>query len=340
MHEIASISTKEETQKISTIPIIEALGYDIENPLETQINYPISVYGEIKYISYALTPDDSLNPKILIETKAARTTLTKEHAYQLAHCYMEIDAQIAVLTNGLSFEIFFNEHQLMDHTPVAILYLNRLDDAVDILQYIKKDTYDPVKIRQKKEEFALRVVINRNIEYHLSTVSNEFINLVVKQHYKTQYNRKNLTPADIKKSRAEVQLGLERFLSRERLDTSFDGTFEVQDEDIISFTNEEIIPDEESYSPEEEEDNSLDLVSRIVSNMISPERLFLRVNRTYTSILVDDNNRKPLCRLFFRQGGDWKVKFPPFKKAFKIWSVEDLYSHAGNLQHIAALYDA
>ena len=40
------------------------------------------------------------------------------------------------------------------------------------------------------------------------------------------------------------------------------------------------------------------IIRTLVSEVIDPSRVFLRDKKTYCGIIVDDNNRKPICRLY------------------------------------------
>ncbi len=60
------------------------------------------------------------------------------------------------------------------------------------------------------------------------------------------------------------------------------------------------IPDSESkIVTTEEELQAYYIVKAIVCSVLDPERIVYRDTQSYFSILCDDNNRKPICRLHF-----------------------------------------
>ena len=48
-----------------------------------------------------------------------------------------------------------------------------------------------------------------------------------------------------------------------------------------------------------EEIQGYELVKTIVSDVVDPERVFIRDTKSYCGVLLDDTNRKPICRMHF-----------------------------------------
>ncbi|HAS9374154.1 TPA: restriction endonuclease, partial [Enterobacter hormaechei] len=69
-------------------------------------------------------------------------------------------------------------------------------------------------------------------------------------------------------------------------------------------------------------------------------RITHRDTKSYCGILVDDNNRKPLCRLHFNRTQKYIGLFDLEKNETRhpISTVDDIYSFADILKATAALY--
>ena len=48
-----------------------------------------------------------------------------------------------------------------------------------------------------------------------------------------------------------------------------------------------------------EEIQGYELVRAVVSDVVDPERVFIRDTKSYCGVLLDDTNRKPICRMHF-----------------------------------------
>src|SRR5690606_6418811 len=45
----------------------------------------------------------------------------------------------------------------------------------------------------------------------------------------------------------------------------------------------------------QDEVDAFNIVRAIVAEVVAPERVFMRDAKTYCSVLLDDNNRRPIC---------------------------------------------
>ena len=89
----------------------------------------------------------------------------------------------------------------------------------------------------------------------------------------------------------------------------------------------------------EEELDGYYVVKSILRETIDVSRIFIRDVRSYCGILLDDNNRQPLCRLHFNRSVKYVSFFPEGKEEReKIGSVDDIYNYADKLKSTAAHY--
>jgi len=90
-----------------------------------------------------------------------------------------------------------------------------------------------------------------------------------------------------------------------------------------------------------EELEGFHIVKAITRAVLDAPRITHRDTKSYFGILVDDNNRKPLCRLHFNRSQKYIGLFDIEKNETRhpIETVDDIYSFADILKATAALYN-
>jgi len=82
-------------------------------------------------------------------------------------------------------------------------------------------------------------------------------------------------------------------------------------------------------------------VKTLLSESINPERITYRDTLSYFGILLDDNNRQPICRLHFNEGKKYlEVFVNADKKSEKITlnSIDEIYKHKTKIINSAFIY--
>ncbi|MCZ6751745.1 MAG: restriction endonuclease, partial [Acidobacteria bacterium] len=104
-------------------------------------------------------------------------------------------------------------------------------------------------------------------------------------------------------------------------------TAEISTDDGIETTEEEI----EGYH----------IIKAIVREVVAPSRVVHRDTKSYMGILLDDNNRKPICRLRFNWTQKYLGVFDEDKNETKhtLESIDDIYKFAEQLKETALRYD-
>jgi hypothetical protein len=84
------------------------------------------------------------------------------------------------------------------------------------------------------------------------------------------------------------------------------------------------------------------IVKSILRPATDPRRIAIRDTKGYCGILLDDNNRKPLCRLYFNSSQKYLGLFDEQKqeKRHPIGDLSDIYGFSDHLQKTVALYDS
>ena len=83
------------------------------------------------------------------------------------------------------------------------------------------------------------------------------------------------------------------------------------------------------------------IVKAILRSEISPARITMRDVRSYCGILLDDNNRKPICRLHFNASQKYVEFFDgeQQEERLPIENVDDIYSYADRLKAAVTGYE-
>ena len=90
----------------------------------------------------------------------------------------------------------------------------------------------------------------------------------------------------------------------------------------------------------EEELQGFYIVKSILHGIVDLNRVIYRDTISYFGILLDDNNRKPICRLHFNRSNKYLEVFDENKKGTKylITSLEELYNYSKEIIESAKNY--
>ena len=139
----ANLPTEEATKTALIMPFINALGYDVFNPLEVLPEMCCDIgtkKGE--KIDYAIMRDGE--PIILIECKHWEQDLNL-HDNQLLRYFNVSKAKFGVLTNGITYRFYtdLSEPNIMDEKPfLEINMLDLKDTQIEELKKFHKSYFD------------------------------------------------------------------------------------------------------------------------------------------------------------------------------------------------------
>ncbi len=106
-----------------------------------------------------------------------------------------------------------------------------------------------------------------------------------------------------------------------------EGIVEAHSEDGITTTEEEI----QGYH----------IVRAIVGSVVEVKRVIMRDVKSYCGVLLDDTNRKPICRLWFNSPQKYVGLVDEHKQEEKvpIDDIDDLYKYADRLKATVGYYE-
>lgn len=332
-----NILTEEATKNAFIMPFINALGYDVFNPLEVvpEMNCDIAMKKGEK-IDYAIMKDG--DPILLIECKHWQQDL-KLHDNQLMRYFNVSKAKFGLLTNGIVYKFYTDliEVNKMDSKPFLEVDITNLKDTqIEELKKFHKSYFDVGNILNTASELKYMGELKSVLAKEFSTPQPDFVRYIAKQVYDGMINAKMLEQfTDLVKRSITSYIN---DLISERLNSA------LKTEEKKEIKEEAPIPLEEESKiiTTEEEMESFFIVKSILRSTVDIQRVAYRDTQSYFGILLDDNNRKPICRLYFNsQSKKYLATFDKDRKEIKheILSLDDIYKYQDDIRAIISLYD-
>lgn len=337
-----SIATEEGTKNAFVMPFINTvLGYDVFNPSEVIPEF-IADMGIKKgeKIDYALICNNVV--QILIEVKKVTEPLDVRYASQLFRYFAATKARVAILTNGETYEFYtdLDAPNVMDSKPFLVLDLMAVDETLlPEVAKLTKDSFDLDSVVSAAGELKYIGQMRRLLAAEFKEPSSEFLRLFAAQIYPgkafTQRIREELSPLAIK---ATTQFLNEQV--RERLKTALEDDGRAVKDDRTGPADNIILDPALADDPQddiqttEEELEGYRIVRAIVCSEVSADRVIGRDSKTYFAIILDNNNRKPIARLWFNRKQKYLGIFSNEKVETRlpIESPEDIYRYATQLR--------
>lgn len=339
----AVIETEEATKTAFILPFIQSvLGYDVFNPLEVIPEFTADVgikRGE--KVDYAISKDGNI--QILIECKKIGDELNINHASQLYRYFGVTTAKIAVLTNGQIYKFYtdLESQNRMDGKPFLILDLCDIDEhVIPELKKITKPAFDVDSIVSAAGELKYVGQMRRVLAQQLKAPDDEFIRYFIAKVYEgpiTQRVREQFAPLAQKAIKQHLN-----DLVNERLKNAISprpqNLAEENQEDLDAA---DAVIDDSGIDTTVEEIEGFNIVKAIVRQTVDVSRIAARDTKSYFGILLDDNNRKPICRLHFNRSQKYIGIFDDKKAEIRqpIESLDDIFNFTDELRKTASSYD-
>lgn len=325
-----TINTEEATKTSFIMPFIKELGYDVFDATEVIPEFTADVgIKKGEKVDYAISIDDQI--VMLFECKKIGSKLDVNTESQLFRYFHTTQARIGILTDGLIYKFYtdLEEPNKMDNKPFLEFSLNQLDES--IIQEIKrfsKQFFNIDTILVSANELKFTKEIKSYINNQMLNPSEEFIQFVLKNIYSgriTSQVKEQFTPV-LKK--AFIQLINDKV--NDRLKNALVSTNE---ETVIHSDNITQHDDDKLVVTTEEEKEGFYAIKSMLSGIVELDRVVHRDTQSYFGILLDDNNRKPIARLYFNGNKKYLAVFNSDKKEEKlhITSVNDLFTYRDNI---------
>lgn len=329
------IHNEESTKHAFILPFIQILGYDAFNPLEVVPEFTADIgtkKGE--KVDYAIYQNDE--PILIIECKHWGSELNVHNSGQLFRYFHVTKTRFALLTNGVVYKFYtdLDATNKMDEKPFLEFDITNIKEStVKEIEKFHKSNFDINKIVNNASTLKFTTAIKNVLEGEMIDPSTDMVKLLTGKVYNGRLTSNVVDEFEeiIKKAFTQlisekVNFRLNSALSKEE-DKQKEETTEEIEVSKIETTQEEL----EGYS----------IVLAILRRKIPKERVIHRDTQSYFGILLDDNNRKPICRLHLNGGVKYISTFTEEKKEVKemINSIDDIYNYESQLLKVIDFYE-
>lgn len=320
-----TISTEEATKTSFIMPFIKELGYDVFDAAEVIPEYTADVgIKKGEKVDYAISIDGKII--MLIECKMLGTKLDANIEGQLHRYFHVSTARIGVLTDGQIYKFYtdLEEPNKMDNKPFLEFSLSQLDDQIIAeIKKFSKQSFDIDLLLASANDMKYMKEIKTLINDQINNPSEEFTQFILKNVYTgriTSQVKEQFIPL---LKRSFGQLINDKI--NDRLKTALAST--NTDQQLLSEL-ETVNGDEPLIVTTEEEKEGFYAVKSILAGLVDLNRVVARDTQSYFGILLDDNNRKPIARLYFNGGKKYVAVFDADKKEEKlpVSCVNDIFS--------------
>lgn len=347
------LETEEATKNALIMPFIAALGYDVFDPREVIPEFTADVgVKKGEKVDYAIRVDDQI--VMLWEAKRASETLDIKHVGQLFRYFTVTKARIGVLTNGLVYQFFsdIEEPNIMDEKPFLVIDLrDARENALRELEGMTKEAFDLESMLAAASDLKYMREVRRFMEAQLEEASEGFIKLCFSEaNPQGRFSKSGREQFGRIATRVLQQMISDRVSDRLRKAlnqtevplASTDSVSAVQAAPEASIEPDESVDEapEDGVITTEEEIAGYLIVKAIACSRVDSARVVMRDTKSYCGILLDDNNRKPICRLHFNRAKKYIGLFDADKNEERVHIEKpaDIYALADRIRETVSFY--
>jgi hypothetical protein len=284
------IDTEESTKHAFVLPFINILGYDSFNPTEVVPEFTADIgLKKGEKVDYAIFQNQQ--PIIIIECKNWKEKLNA-HNSQLFRYFHTTKTRFALLTNGIEYQFYtdLEASNKMDEKPFLEFNITELkENTVHEITKFHKSNFDVDKIVDNASALKYTKELKKLIAQELQTPSHNFVKLFAKEVHTGILTKRVMDEFTDLVSKAFTQTISDKV--NDRLNAALNKEVENQKDELQE-------PEEISkINTTEEELEGYRIIVAILRRKLPIHRIVYRDTQSYFGILLDDNNRKPLCRL-------------------------------------------
>ncbi len=342
-----NIQTEEATKNSLVLPFLNALGYDIFDPMEVVPEYTadVSQMGTKKgeKVDYCVVKDGK--PVILIECKKIGANLDNEHASQLFRYFHTTTSKVGILTNGDTYRFFtdLEETNKMDSKPFFEFTMTDTSEAdAHEVKRFSKAHFDHSAIAVAALELKYTTSVKATIAEEFTNPSDEFVRFFAKKSYSGVVNQRVLDQFS-----AILRRALPEFINEkitDRLKTAMS---------LSSLTLEPVIVENAPISEEPEKKNIVTTADEyeafyavkaiLNSGGFDGKRAILKDQQTMCLVLLDNKITRPICKFHFNRANNRQIEvFPSGKdtpEKYPLQSLDDIFVYADKIIASAKQYE-
>jgi predicted type IV restriction endonuclease len=338
----SQISTEEATKNAFIMPFIKALGYDVFNPLEVVPEFVADIgIKKGEKVDYAILRDGQ--PSILVECKHWSENLDV-HNSQLFRYFHTTKAKFGVLSNGIVYRFYTDlvEANKMDEKPFLEFNVTDIkDNQIEELKKFHKSYFDVDNIVNTASELKYMTELKAAIHTEFQTPTENFV-----RHFGKQIYNGVLTAKVMEQFTALTKKSIQQYINdiiTERLKSALkkenEGEQISPEQEIAMATVLE--KTESKIETTDEEMEAFLIVKTVLRQKINASRVAYRDNQSYFAIMLDDNNRKTICRLYLNGQKKYFAIIDDQKKEVKteIATIDEIFNFAETLNKIVGDFD-
>nr|VFJ96368.1 MAG: hypothetical protein BECKLFY1418B_GA0070995_10845 [Candidatus Kentron sp. LFY] len=335
------LETEEATKNAIIMPFLDALGYDVFNPLEVVPEFTADAgtkKGE--KVDYAIKKDGEVI--MLVECKRADDALGSDQALQLARYFSVTESRFGILTNGMQYQFYadLEEPNKMDSRPFFEFDLTGFDEHhVKELKKFTKSAFSLDDILTTASTLKYTRAVKKVLEDELKEPSENFVRFFISHVYDGRATQSVITQF------SEIVREARKQFINEKINERLKSALNTDDEEIAGADKslrdeEQVIDDNDGIETMEEEIEGYHIVKAILRQVVDVQRVFMRDKKSYCGILLDDNNRKPICRLHFNSGNKYLgLLSNKNEERVPIDNLNDIFKYADRIQATIVEYD-
>jgi predicted type IV restriction endonuclease len=329
------IQNEQATKTAFIMPFIQALGYNVFNPMEVAPEFTADVPGvKGEKVDYAIIKDDQ--PIILMECKSCNENLEHpKHSSQLHRYFHVTEAKFSILTNGVIYRFYtdIEKSNVMDDKAFfEFNMLNFIDSDINELKRFSKSNFDPSELSDIAQNLLYTKEIKRIMAEQLNEPSSDFVKFFASQVYSGR-----MIPTVVEKFTEITKISLKEFINEritERLKSAIDlpkipAELTTLDDSQMTESKTNELPKEEQIVTTQEELEAFYIVKSILRDSVDIKRIKYKDTISYFGINLDGKVTKTICRLYLNstkksiavldaQGKEAKTKI---SSKFEIYSV-------------------
>lgn len=317
------VFTEEATKTSFILPLLNSLGYDIFDPTIVVPEFTADI-GKKKgeKVDYAIMKDDK--PIILIEAKP-HTEILDRHKTQLERYFTVTDSKFGILTNGIEYRFYsdIEKPNVMDQSPFLVIdMLNLKDRDIKQLEKFSNNTLDITNILSMAESKKYVNGIKDIFKQEAFDPSNE-----LSKFFATKLTDKMLKQNVLDDFKIYIKQAFSEVVNdmvNDKLN-SLKSKITIESDDV-----EDIKIEENGIITTQDEIEGYLIVKSILAEIVPMNRVIGRDTKSYFGVLLDDNNRKWICRLHFNSKSNRYVGIHTIDKEeerFNIENIEDIYKY-------------
>lgn len=331
------LQTEEATKNALIMPFINLLGYDIFDPTEVVPEFIADVgIKKGEKVDYAIKKDDKII--MLFECKHCGGDLNVKHASQLFRYFAVTDARIAVLTNGIVYKFFtdLEASNKMDEKPFFEFDITDLNEVtLTALKQLRKEAFNIDEIVASAGELKYTHQIKKLLGKEIEHPSDEIVKFFASKVFDGA-----LTPSRREYFSSITKRAFNQFVSEkinDRLKAVMSGNVQA----VENETPTESPSREDLIQTSADELEGFYIVKSLLRDMVDPTRILHRDTQSYFGILLDNNNRKPLARLYFNGSKKYLGIFDESRNEEKVivQNLNDIYQYADRLRRVFSFYE-